>query len=165
MTKPKAPTRAKVLRAPAPVSTDATLAFGRIMIRGGLQSISTTIQEVDLTLTQLGTLILLQHRGALSVSDVAAHRQLSLSATSHMLSRLVERKFVVRTENPEDRRQKRITLGPEGAKLLVRFDQGREQALVRLFRDVPPSLVTELDDTIARVLTYLSNSPPGTVGR
>ncbi|MEO8335104.1 MAG: MarR family transcriptional regulator [bacterium] len=143
-------------------SAKATLAFGRLMIRGGLQQIAATMQEVDLTLTQLGSLIMLQQRGALSVSEIAKGRSLSLGATSHMLNRLVARDMVKREEDPTDRRQKRITLGSAGVTLLARFDLGRERALAHLLASVPRPLQAELENILARVLASITdpNSSP-----
>ena len=141
-------------------STRATVAFGRAMIRDGLQQISGTMSEVDLTLTQLGTLILLQQRGAMTVSTIAVSRDLSLSATSHMLNRLVERDMIVRDENPEDRRERRISLGAAGAALLARFDAARERALARLLYAVPSTVQHELEETLGRVMAYMDGSPP-----
>src|SRR3954468_21600806 len=64
--------------------------------------------EAGLTMPQLVTLHMLAHAGGRSVGGIAGCLQLSAAATSHLLERLVQAKLVARTEDPDDRRQKRL---------------------------------------------------------
>ena len=73
--------------------------------------------EVDLTLAESIVLRTLQHH-PLTVAEVADCLYISHSAASRAVDRLVHDGFVSRQENPEDRRQKQLTLTPQGEALV-----------------------------------------------
>src|SRR3954465_14947015 len=66
--------------------------------------------EAGLTMPQLVTLHMLAPAGGRSVGAIAASLRLSPPATSHLVDRLVRARLVVRTEDPDDRRQKRLAI-------------------------------------------------------
>ncbi len=73
--------------------------------------------EHDLTLAELVVLRQMQ-RGRLTVADAAVCLHLSPSAASRAVDRLVRDGLIRREENPEDRRQKLITMTQAGRELL-----------------------------------------------
>lgn len=73
--------------------------------------------DADLTLAESVVLRSLQH-GPLSVSDAAETLCVTPSAASRAVDRLVRDGLIARQENPDDRRQKQLTLTPAGAALL-----------------------------------------------
>ncbi len=73
--------------------------------------------EHDLTLAELVVLRQMQ-RGGLTVAEAAECLHLSPSAASRAVDRLVRDGLIRREENPEDRRQKLITMTPAGQRLL-----------------------------------------------
>nr|WP_281377002.1 MarR family transcriptional regulator [Deinobacterium chartae] len=68
------------------------------------------IHGADPSLSQVNTLFQLRDHGPMSVSQPTARIGFSLPATRQLLERLVVRGFVVRAENPKDRRQKQLAL-------------------------------------------------------
>src|SRR5437899_2959231 len=68
------------------------------------------MNEAGLTMAQMVALHLLTHLGPVSVSSVAACLKLSPPATSHLIDRLVVAGLVGRSEDPVDRRHKRIVI-------------------------------------------------------
>src|SRR5882757_5743547 len=68
------------------------------------------MNEAGLTMAQMVALYVLDHLGAQSVGAVASFLNLSPAATSHLVDRLVTSGFVGRTEDPVDRRQKRVVI-------------------------------------------------------
>ena len=73
------------------------------------------MNEVGLTMAQMVALHLLTHLGPVSVSSIAACLKLSPPATSHLVDRMVVAGLVGRTEDPVDRRHKRIAITRPGA--------------------------------------------------
>lgn len=73
--------------------------------------------DADLTLAESIVLRSLQH-GPLNVADAAEMLCVSHSAASRAVDRLVRDGLIGRQENPEDRRQKQLTLAPAGAALI-----------------------------------------------
>jgi DNA-binding MarR family transcriptional regulator len=74
--------------------------------------------ELDLSLAEWITLRSVQRR-PLTIADVAATRHFSHSAASRAVERLVRDGLLSRREHPDDRRQKLLTLTPQGEALLT----------------------------------------------
>lgn len=107
------------------------------------------------TLPQIVTLTLLEQAGTMALSPIALRLRLSLSATSALVQRLVEENLVTRTEDPDDRRQKRITLTRAGAALIARLQTERVSALGRGAAKLPAALRSELLDVASRAVGHL----------
>jgi DNA-binding MarR family transcriptional regulator len=108
-----------------------------------------------ITLPQIVTLTLLRRDGAMAVSPIAERLRMSLSATSSLVQRLVEQQLVTRTEDPDDRRQKRIELTGGGARLIERLQLERVSALGRGAAKLPVVLRSELLDVANRAVAHL----------
>ncbi|MFN8516894.1 MAG: MarR family transcriptional regulator [Thermomicrobiales bacterium] len=93
--------------------------------------------EHDLTLAELVVLKQLQ-RGGLTVAAAADCLHLSPSAASRAVDRLVRDGLIRREENPDDRRQKLITMTPAGRELLGDMDV--------VFADRQRQIIAALDD-------------------
>jgi DNA-binding MarR family transcriptional regulator len=73
----------------------------------------------DVSLTMSDNIILRQlRRRSMTITEVATELSLTHSAASRMVDRLVRDGWVRRVENPADRRQKVLTLTPEGVGLM-----------------------------------------------
>lgn len=81
------------------------------------RSMQGTIQyarENGLSMSMIGTLFHLNLRGHTGVSDLGQHLGVSSAAASQMLDRLVEEGLIERTEDPDDRRMKKLSLTEKG---------------------------------------------------
>lgn len=116
------------------------------------------LQELHLSLPQLGTLHYLRAEGTQSVSAIAHHLQLSLAATSHLVERLVQRDLLARTEDPSDRRQKRVDLTDAGRALVGGIQAEAMASLDALLATVPPDLRERFDQDLRELLDALE--PP-----
>jgi DNA-binding MarR family transcriptional regulator len=91
------------------------------------------ISELDLSLTQLKALAILDERvETVSVKELAERLGLSLAATSRSVDGLVKRKLVERVEDPLDRRVRRVGLSNRGRRIVERLVAIRVAALERL---------------------------------
>ncbi|MGN6671934.1 MAG: MarR family winged helix-turn-helix transcriptional regulator [Thermomicrobiales bacterium] len=77
--------------------------------------------EHDLSLAEWITLRSVQHH-PLTIADVATTRHFSHSAASRAVERLVRDGLLSRREHPDDRRQKLLTLTPQGEALLAEIE-------------------------------------------
>lgn len=116
------------------------------------------MHEAGLTLPQMVALHALHHRGPSSINGLAETLNLSTSATSHMVERLVERELVWRREDPEDRRQKRVELAPAGAELLSRLGHAREEELERIQRELDPEVRAAVAQLLEQTIQQLQKS-------
>ena len=71
-----------------------------------------------LSMSHLGAIFHTQRFGSLGVTEIGEHLGVSSAAASQMLERLVQQDLVLRTEDPEDRRAKRIELTEKGNRIL-----------------------------------------------
>ena len=73
----------------------------------------TSVTENEATFMQIATLHMLMNRG-MTISDLAKKRHVSLQAASKFVQGLVERGWVVRVEDPNDRRRAILEVTEDG---------------------------------------------------
>src|SRR6266480_6480843 len=77
--------------------------------------------EIDLTLPQLRTLLILAEEGPLVIGQIAQRLGIGLSTGGHLVDRLVQAGLAERTEDSEDRRRTVARLTPKGEELHARL--------------------------------------------
>jgi DNA-binding MarR family transcriptional regulator len=89
-------------------------------------------RDHGLSMPQIGTLFQLQRRGTWAVFDVSKSLNVTSAAASQMIDRLVQQELVTRSEDPADRRSKRIALTEKGHQLVKDSIQARQIWLAEL---------------------------------
>jgi DNA-binding MarR family transcriptional regulator len=77
--------------------------------------------EIDLTVPQLRTLLILAEEGPLIIGQIAQRLGIGLSTGGHLVDRLVQAGLAERTEDREDRRRTLARLTPKGEELYARL--------------------------------------------
>jgi len=98
------------------------------VMRDGFLEAIRTMDDFELSVAQMATLMLLDAEGGTTVSDLATDLGRSLSATSRLLDQLVRRGLVHRQEDEHDRRVKRVALSEFGGELIGRVQRQRTDA-------------------------------------
>jgi DNA-binding MarR family transcriptional regulator len=98
------------------------------VLRDGFLQAVRAMDEFELSVAQMATLMLLDAEGGGTVGGLAADLGRSLSATSRLIDQLVRRELVSRHEDDRDRRVKRITLTPRGSELIGLVQRQRSEA-------------------------------------
>lgn len=93
--------------------------------------------EMDLTLPQLRTLLILAEEGPLVIGQIAQRLGIGLSTGGHLVDRLVQAGLAERTEDAEDRRRTLARLTPTGEDLYAQLLDRAQQA---------HTLIQKLDD-------------------
>lgn len=75
-------------------------------------------REKGLSRSMIGTLFHLSHRDHAGVTDLGEHLGVSSAAASQMLEHLVEEGLIQRTEDPDDRRMKKLSLTDKGSEVM-----------------------------------------------
>jgi DNA-binding MarR family transcriptional regulator len=100
------------------------------LMRGSTQQMFAILGELDLTLTQMKTLGMLDSCvEEVSVKELSERLGLSLPATSRTVDGLLRRGFLSRHEDLEDRRIKRVRLTDDGRDIVQRLATARLQGL------------------------------------
>ena len=86
----------------------------------------------DLTFTQLRALSVIGRRKAVRVSDLAEELAVGLAAASSLVDRMVQRQFITRHSDPDDRRIVLLELSSRGRGLLERLERGRMEQFGKL---------------------------------
>jgi DNA-binding MarR family transcriptional regulator len=100
------------------------------LMRGSTQQMFSILGELDLTLTQMKTLGMLDSCvEEVSVKELSERLGLSLPATSRTVDGLLRRGFLSRHEDQDDRRVKRVRLTGAGRDIVHRLATARLQGL------------------------------------
>lgn len=113
-----------------------------------------TLADMDLSFTQVRTLLILAHRDcAMPISDLARCLNVSPATAGRAVEHLVALQLTERVENPHDRRVKNVSLTEQGSSLA---DQQREdkRAALRAFvsrvpTDQAEALIAALDPILS----------------
>ena len=89
-------------------------------------------RESRLSMSQLGALFHLHHRGSSGVTDLGDHLGVTSAAASQMLERLAQQNLILRTEDPSDRRVRQIVLTDKGLQVLQESIRARQRWLYDL---------------------------------
>ena len=108
--------------------TRSLTALRHAVLRDGFLDAIRAMDDFELSVAQMGTLMLLDAEGSSTVSDLANDLGRSLSATSRLLDQMVRRGLVSRQEDEYDRRVKRVTLAERGRELIGRVQRRRAEA-------------------------------------
>ena len=103
-------------------------------------------REKGLSRSMIGTLFHLSHRDHAGVTDLGDHLGVSSAAASQMLEHLVEEGLILRSEDPDDRRMKKITLTEKGTRVMkesVSARLGWIDALEESFSDLEKEQITK----------------------
>jgi DNA-binding MarR family transcriptional regulator len=105
-----------------------------------------------LSASHVNTLMHLFHGKDCRVSDIGEHMGISNAAASQMIDRLVQMGLVARTENPEDRRVKQLTLTTQGHALVEKGVEARSHWMEELTEVLTEAQRTEICSALAQLI-------------
>jgi DNA-binding MarR family transcriptional regulator len=142
-----------------------------------LRDIFLFAKRAGLSMPQLGVLIRLHHEGSCAVSEIAAQLDITTAASSQMIDRLVQQGWLVRSEDPYDRRSKLVALTGKGAALVEESLVAGNKWMSSLAEALSPEQQAEIvralhllaqaahDFTDPNSLKYCSDKPQGRSNR
>ena len=104
----------------------------RVVMRHSMHGLIHYAKENGLSMSQTIALFKIKRNGRCGVADVGKDLQVSSAAASQMLDRLVQQGFIQRSENPEDRRGKCLTLTAKGQAFLQKGIHVRQRWIIDL---------------------------------
>ena len=115
--------------------TDAVLTASRLLVAVSLRSMG----PVDdlLTLPQFRLMVVLHSRGQLNHRMLAEHLGVTPSTATRMVDRLVAVGMVVRSENPQSRREVLLDLTDEGRQVVRQVTNRRRREIAKIVARMP----------------------------
>ncbi len=112
------------------------------------------MDETGLSFSQISVLMRLYHEGISGVSDIGSQLGVTNAAASQAVDRLVQLALIERTEDPDDRRAKRLELTPKGRVLVEKGVEVRSQWIESL----ADALTHQQQDMIVSSLMLLTEA-------
>ncbi|MEV8515489.1 MarR family transcriptional regulator [Dactylosporangium sp. NPDC051484] len=112
---------------------------------------SNPLFSVNLTMQQLKVLLLLSRHDGMSSQALTRHLGVTLATLSGIIDRMVAQGYVTRTEDPHDRRIRRIHLSPTGRQTLAQISDGGVRAQRRLLDRLDDETLDRLADVLERI--------------
>ena len=103
-----------------------------VSMRRSMRNFLRYSRETGLSMSQFGVLFHLSRKRSSGVTDLGDHLGVTSAAVSQMLERLVQQGLILRTEDPNDRRVKKIVLTEKGSQVLQEGLHARQDWLVDL---------------------------------
>lgn len=100
-----------------------------VFMRRSMRDFIQFTKENGLSMSQFNSLMYLKRRGSSAVSDIAEHLGVTTAAASQMIERMVQQGWLERTEDPADRRAKRIALTDKGQAMIGMSIRARQKWL------------------------------------
>lgn len=113
------------------------IAVGRALWRELVIGFAVQLGELRLGFTQLAALYAVAGTETLTVADLSERIGRSPSATSRIVTGLVDRGYLERVEEEADRRQRTLALTPPGMALLATIDRSRAEQFLDVVRPLP----------------------------
>ena len=102
-------------------------AWSEVYMRRSGRDFKRFMDETGLSFSQLNVLMRLYHGGNSGVSEIGEQMGVTSAAASQAIDRLVTQGLIERSEDPSDRRAKRLALTPKGRTLIEKGIEARSQ--------------------------------------
>ncbi|MCX7027651.1 MAG: MarR family transcriptional regulator [Spirochaetes bacterium] len=111
------------------------------------------IKDSGLSMSQASALFNIKRHKENGVTDLGEELHISSAAASQMLDKLVQQGIVSRSENPEDRRSKCLSLTDKGQEILQQITEARQLWIDELARELSPDEMADASRTISWLLS------------
>lgn len=143
----------------ADVLVASILTASRLLVAVSARSLASV--EESLTLPQFRTLVMLDSRGALSISRLADLLAVNPSTAMRMVDRLVAIDMVERGPNPESRREILVSCTREGSGVVREVTERRTQEIAKIVEAMPTRRRRGLADAL-QAFAAAGGEPPAT---
>ncbi len=125
--------------------------WSEVFMQRSMRDFKRFMDTTGLSFSQINILMRLFHRGSTNVSEIGEQLGVTNAAASQAVDRLVGMGLIERTEDPEDRRTKRLELTPKGRAAIEKGIQARSEWIEGVTNSLQPG--TARNDHIGPHLT------------
>ncbi len=94
------------------------------------------VLHIDISFPEIFVLRQLSSNKEPTMSELGRSISMDLSTLTRMVDKLVEKEFVVRKRDPEDRRMVRVAITAEGRKIISRFEEQKKKKIESILRQM-----------------------------
>lgn len=123
------------------------------------QHMATALHGDDMSFSQLNAIYRLYRNGSQTIAQIAAGADLSHTAASRMVDRLVQAGIVERNEDPANRRQKRVELTGAGVSRLSDLQALTAGSYAELLNQIPEPVLHRFGEVLEEVRSHLPVHP------
>jgi len=134
--------------------TEVIREWSEVFMHRSMRDFKRFMDETGLSFSQINILMRLVHGGSAGVSEIGEKLGVTNAAASQAVDRLVQLGLIERTEDPEDRRAKRLALTQKGCALIEKGVEARSQWIEGL----TDALTPEQQNMIISALTLLTEA-------
>lgn len=128
--------------------------WSEVFMHRSMREFRRFMDETGLSFSQINILMRLVHGGSAGISEIGDQLGVTNAAASQAVDRLVHLGLIERTEDPEDRRAKRLALTQKGRTLIERGVKARSKWIEGL----TDALTPEQQNMIISALTLLTEA-------
>ena len=137
---------------PTIVFTEVIREWSEVFMQRSMRDFKKFMDETDLSFSQINILMRLLHGGRAGVSEIGEQLGVTNPAASQAVDRMVQLGLIERTEDPADRRAKKLALTPKGRTLIEQGIETRSKWVEGLTEAFSP----EEQSMIVSALTLLT---------
>lgn len=120
------------------ILTDVIREWSEVFMQRSMREFKRFMDTTGLSFSQINILMRLVHHGSTSVSEIGEQLGVTNPAASQAVDRLVGLGLIERTEDPEDRRTKRLALTQKGQAAIEQGIEARSQWIEGLTNALNP---------------------------
>jgi DNA-binding MarR family transcriptional regulator len=142
------------IMSPTKVLTEVIREWSEVFMQRSMRDFKRFMDRTGLSFSQINILMRLVHGGSTGVSEIGEQLGVTNAAASQAVERLVQLGLIERTEDPEDRRAKRLALTQKGCALIEESVEARSKWIEGL----TDALTPEQQNMIISALTLLTEA-------
>lgn len=146
----------------SPQFTQAMRSWMDIFMHHSMRGWGLYAKSVGLSMSQIGILMQLHHRGACGMSEVSERFEITPAAASQLVEKLVQGNFISRYEDPNDRRAKVLDITDKGRDVLQQGVEERYRWMEQLSERMTEAELEQVSESLnimTRVLHDLETEP------
>ncbi len=139
---------------PTKALTEVIREWSEVFMHRSMRDFKRFMDETSLSFSQISVLMRLKHGGNSGVSEMGGQMGVTNAAASQAVDRLVQLGLIERTEDPDDRRAKRLALTQKGRALIEKGVEARSKWI----EGITDALTPEQQNMIISALTLLTEA-------
>ena len=129
--------------------TQSLRAWMDVFMHRSMRGWSHFAKSTGLSMPQFSILMQLHHKGPCGMSEISERFDVTAAAASQLVDKLVQARYIERTEDPHDRRAKLLKLSTKGAKLVDDGIQERYRWMDELTSKLSAVEQTKISEALA----------------